>query len=88
MPRIILELADDSSGSFSTGASLTNVEGLKDLENLQKLDLTYCERLTGVDALKDLKNLQKLNIAGCPRLPADVIVELHKQLVHTVINGQ
>ena len=42
------------------------MDGLKDLRDLQTLDLSYCTRLTNVDGLKDLGNLQTLNLSYAP----------------------
>ena len=71
----------DLSGCYN----LTSIDGLKDLKNLTWLDLTGCKSLTSVDALKDLKNLQWLKLTGCLQLPADSIVEIHKELARTSI---
>ena len=64
---------------------MTNVDGLKDLKNLQSLGLCGCEDLTNVDGLKDLRNLQALDIDNTNRLPTNAINELQKQLPQTMI---
>jgi Leucine-rich repeat (LRR) protein len=54
---IVLDLPDCTS--------LTSVDGLKDLKNLQILNLSRWSSLINVDGLKDLKNLQILNLSDC-----------------------
>ena len=47
---------------------LANVNGLKDLKALQRLDLSGCKQLANVNGLKDLEGLQTLDLSGCQQL--------------------
>jgi hypothetical protein len=64
---------------------LANGNGLKDLEALQKLDLSGCTKLANVNGLKDLKALQGLDLRGCTKLSAEAVDQLRAALPQAVI---
>jgi hypothetical protein len=51
-----------------SGSGLTGVDGIKDLTDLQTLDLSDCSHLINIDGLKGLTNLQTLYLDRCNRI--------------------
>ena len=57
-----------TSLTINNGNRLKDISALTSLQNLNELDLPYCQELTDISALSSLKNLNDLNLFQCEEL--------------------